>query len=64
MSDEYDDIINVSKLADIELSDIYRKTVDELFVLHEALAPTTQKGRDLHSLRTALLVELSARGLR
>lgn len=58
------DIVNVSTLADEDLIVRLQETVDELFRRKEALAPKTQTGRDLHSVRTALLVEMARRRLR
>lgn len=56
--------MNVQELDAFELSDTYRETIKKLTDIGEAIKPTSQEGRDLHSLRTACLIELSRRGLR
>jgi hypothetical protein len=56
--------ITVSLLEDWVLRTRLDETVAELIQRGEALQPTTSTGRDLHSIRTALLVEMAKRGLR
>lgn len=71
--DEFDDIIGdlefdpppsiipVSTLNEFQLSDRLNDLKEELLQRGEALHPTTQTGRDLHSERTAILVEINRR---
>lgn len=57
------DIVNVQLLDEAELVDRYHAVTNALMERHEALHQTTDEGRDLHSMRTALRVEMSRRGL-
>lgn len=59
-----DSIVNVTVLTDIDLIDRYQEILEEILQRKEALNPTTDTGRDLHSARTACLVEMAKRGLR
>ena len=55
------DVTSVSVLDDAMLLKRYRDLTEELKDRKEALRPTTQVGRDLHSQRAAMLVELKRR---
>ena len=50
-------------LSDIELLDLYEETLVQIREIREILSPRTQEGRDLHSKRGALLIELRTRGI-
>lgn len=54
---------NVTLLSDMELLDRFQTVTDELRDRHEMLRPTTETGRDLHSVRGAIRVELARRNL-
>ena len=60
--DEPESYVNVSELSIEELLYQFDQLNDELFELEQALNPTTQKARDLHSLRSAIYVEIQKRG--
>lgn len=58
------DVLDVTTLSNEELLYGLNETISHLTKLgpgNQALHPSTQEARDLHSLRTALLVELSRR---
>ncbi len=55
--------LNVTLLSDIELLDKLQSVTDELRNRSEMLRPTTETGRDLHSVRGAVVVELKRRGV-
>lgn len=57
-------VIDVSRLNEAELSDLFNETRDKIMELGEMLAPTTDEGRRLHSVRSACLIEMSKRGMR
>jgi hypothetical protein len=54
--------IDVTKLDVEELLTQFDELNDELFEMGEALRPTTQRSRDLHSLRSAIYLEIQKRG--
>jgi hypothetical protein len=56
--------IDVTKLDTQELLTQFDELNDELFEMEQALRPTTQRARDLHSLRSAIYVEIQKRGKR
>jgi hypothetical protein len=56
--------IDVTKLDIQELLTQFDELNDELFEMEQALRPTTQRARDLHSLRSAIYVEIQKRGKR
>jgi hypothetical protein len=58
-----DDIIVVADLGPAELLDLYGEQKQILLDLGEVLAPTTQAGRDAHSLYGACKIELVQRGM-
>lgn len=55
---------NAQEYSNLQLVDEYHSVIEELYQLREAIAPKTQHGRDLHSWRTSLLIEMATRGLR
>jgi hypothetical protein len=57
-------LVDVSVLTDEALLLRYEGVKEELMERQEAMHPHTQTGRDLHSLRVALLVAMARRGLR
>jgi hypothetical protein len=59
--DQPSDAISVRDLNDVELSNHFNETRDELLALGEMQQPTTDRGRELHSIRTACLVEIRRR---
>ena len=58
------DVINVAMLTEVQLLLRYEEVKQELYDRREALNPTTDKGRELHSVRSACLIEMARRGLR
>lgn len=54
----------VQLLNEAELSSRLNKVTQELLRRGEALNPTTQTGRDLHSERSAYLLEMQRRRMR
>jgi hypothetical protein len=54
--------IDVTKLDIQELLTQFDELNDELFEMEQALRPTTQRARDLHSLRSAIYLEIQKRG--
>lgn len=60
--DTSDDLV-VSSLDNMTLLETYHTTISELEKLGEMLNQKTQEGRDLHSQRTACLVEIRKRKL-
>lgn len=59
-----DPYTNVQLLDELELSTRFHAVTQELLARGEALDPTTDTGRDLHSTRSAYLVEMKRRGMR
>ena len=57
------EIINVTALSTYDLVALYNEQDEILLGLGEVLHPTTQEGRDSHSLRAACRIELSNRGV-
>ncbi len=69
--EEPDDVLDIRSLSDwdlVEMSANVRRELldsDQMYGdLQESTAVATPEGRDLHSLRVALLVEMNRRGLR
>lgn len=60
---EPEEVVDFSKLPTTELLDIYTTVTQDLLGLGETIHPTTDKGRELHSRRAAMSVELRLRGL-
>lgn len=60
-----EDVLNVTTLDDMALLNLYHTLNDALKALGEQLQLTnsTDEGRELHSRRTAVRVELATRGL-
>lgn len=59
---EYE-VVDVTKFGDEELLSQFHSITREIKNRHEVLAPRTDEGRELHSLRAAMSVELRQRGL-
>ena len=59
--EEPDDVVNVQELSTEELINYKIRLEKELFEREEALNPKTQRGRDAHSLRNAVNLELDRR---
>lgn len=53
--------VSVRDLNDAELSSCFNDTRDELLQMGEMQVPRTEKGRELHSLRAACLIEIRRR---
>lgn len=58
------DIENVQKIPLLELQHRLSSADQTLSSMGELMTPHSQEGRDLHSIRVAILVELSRRGMR
>lgn len=56
--------VNVSLLSEPELSKRLTHVTQDLLNRGEVLKPTTETGRDLHSERSAYILELRKRGFR
>lgn len=54
-------MISVRDLNDAELSSCFNDVRDELLQMGEMQEPRTEKGRGLHSLRAACLIEIRRR---
>ena len=61
--DDVDDknIIDVTQLSTYDLLSKFDDINNMLFERNEAINPTTQEARDLHSLRSAIYVEIQNR---
>lgn len=57
------EVTNVQLLDSAELLNRFRDCTEELKNLGEMLRPSTERGRDIHSMRAALRVELARRNL-
>lgn len=55
--------IDFTKLSSLDLSERYNAARDELLASGEMRDPTTERGRELHSIRNACLMELKKRRL-
>jgi hypothetical protein len=55
--------LDETKIGDEELRDRFRAITEEIKERREVLSPRTAEGRDLHSLRAAMRVELAQRGI-
>jgi hypothetical protein len=58
---EQPDVLDLSKLPQHRLSEVFNDTRDELNKRGEMMEATTPQGRELHSLRAACLVEMARR---
>jgi len=58
-----EDAVDVTKLGDEELLRQFGDLTSELQERHEVLNPTTDRGREIHSIRGAMSIELRERGL-
>lgn len=56
-------IVDVTTLNAVELNRLYNQCRQELLARGEMLNPTSEKGRELHSLRAACVIALRSRGL-
>lgn len=56
-----DDVVDVTTLSISELVSKFDEINESLFDLGQALRPTTKEARDLHSLRSAIYVEIQKR---
>lgn len=54
-------MMSVQDLTDTELSSCFNDTRDALLEMGEMQVPKTEKGRGLHSLRAACLIEIRRR---
>lgn len=57
------EVTNVTLLDETTLLNRYHEITQTLMDRKEALRPSTDEGRDLHSQRAALRIELSRRGM-
>jgi hypothetical protein len=57
------EVVDVVSLADTDLLDKYFDCDDKLLALREVRFPRTDRGREIHSLRAALRVEMLRRRL-
>lgn len=62
--DNAPNILPVTAIPDLDLIKFYDEVKEDLLERGEAIQQTTQEGRDLHSWRVALLVEIRRRNLR
>lgn len=56
-----DNIVVVSEMKTLEIVDLLDSLNSTLFEMRQAINPTTQVARDMHSLRNACQVELTKR---
>jgi len=56
------EVIDVSKLSMLEMSDILTDLEEKLLRSNQALWPQTQRLRDMTSLKNAIQIELRKRG--
>ena len=61
IDDDYEDIINVQKLSEIELMDMLCEINDSLMKGKALFSPNSLSQREEHSLRLAIIVEISRR---
>jgi hypothetical protein len=61
VNDDYEDIINVQKLSGIELMDMLCEINDSLMKGKALFSPNSLSQREEHSLRLAIIVEISRR---
>lgn len=57
------DVIDFTALSNYELSDRFNSVRDKLLEINEMMAPTTDVGRELHSMRAAAIIEMRKRGM-
>ncbi len=58
-----EEVINYTTWTDEALLDEYHEVMDAIKTIAQILHPRTQEGRDLHSKRYAVLLELQKRGM-
>ena len=56
-------VVNVTLLSDDALLTEFNAVTEEIKERREVLSPATDRGRELHSLRAALNIELRQRGI-
>ena len=61
IDDDYEDIVNVQKLSDLELMDMLCEINDSLMNSKALFIPNSLSQREEHSLRLAIIVEISRR---
>jgi len=61
IEDDVKNVVDVSKLTTFDLLSKFDDINNQLFELNQAINPTTQTARDLHSLRSAIYVEIQNR---
>jgi hypothetical protein len=59
--DDSENVVDVTKLTIAELLSKFDELNNDLFELGEAMNPVSQKARDMHSLRSAIYVEIQKR---
>lgn len=58
------DVPNVKTMSEVELSAYFNSVRDELIKIGEMQEVKTDHGRELHSIRSACLIEMSERNMR
>ena len=58
------DVVDVTKLGNEELIDLFDSLDDEVTKGRQAIHPNKQWARDAHSLRNAAVIELRKRGFK
>lgn len=62
--DEPPEVVDVNALDTVALSTLYNDIREELMELEEMLEPKSDRGRELHSIRAACVIEMRKRGMR
>lgn len=62
-TDSDDEVINVQELSTLELIDMRDDITDAIMSNKSLFRNTTEWQRDQHSLRAAIIIELSRRGI-
>lgn len=63
LSTDDQEVINVQELSDLELIDMRDDITDAIMSNKSLYRNTTEWQRDQHSLRAAIIIELSRRGI-
>ena len=63
-TDVSDQATDFTKLSNLEISTMFNDVRNDLITMGEMLVVKTDAGRELHSQRTALLVEMAKRKMR
>lgn len=61
IDDDYEDIINVRELSEIQLMDMLCEINDSLMKSKALFSPNSLSQREEHSLRLAIIIEISRR---